>query len=240
MLGYVGSSAMHSTTLSDLLGIGLYTIPRASRLTGVSSASITRWVFGYQYAYRDRAIRQPAIFTPELASNDEYRIVTFRDLVEIKFVDAFRRHGVSWKVIRETAEKASRLVQSDHPFSSQKFLTDGQSIFADIATSTRERALLNLLNDQLLFRSVMLPDLRSALEFDGSSVIRWWPLGKRRPVVIDPNRQFGQPVTEQEGVPTQVLATAFASLGSIERVAKWYDVSKKSVKASVEFEQQAA
>jgi hypothetical protein len=196
-------------------------------------------VFGYSYQYGEQRVSQPAVVRAELSGPERERVLTFRDLIEVQFVHAFRKMGVSWRVIRLAAEKAKSIIETDHPFSSKKFLSDGRSIFADLATNSRHRALVNLVSNQLLFRSVMLPALRAGLDFDGPAVIRWWPLGKKRPVVVDPDRQFGQPIS-QEGVPTSVLAGAFESMGSMDRVARWYDVSKKSVKASIEFERKAA
>jgi uncharacterized protein (DUF433 family) len=231
---------MSRAELSEYLGVGLYTVPQAAKLAHVPASAISRWIFGYSYQYGDERVRQPAVVRSELSGAESVRVLTFRDLIEVQFVHAFRKMGVSWKVIRLAAEKAKNIIDTDHPFSSQKFLSDGRSIFADLATEKRRhRALVNLANDQLLFRSVMLPALRAGLEFEGPAVVRWWPLGKRRPVVVDPDRQFGQPIS-QEGVPTSVLAGAFESMGSMDRVARWYDVSKKSVKASIEFERKAA
>lgn len=67
---------------------------------------------------------------------------------------------------------------------------------------------------------------------------RWFPVASRR-VVIDPARSFGQPIV-QEGVPTLVLAKTFAAEGSYSRVARWYDVDVRSVRAAVDFEHRLA
>jgi hypothetical protein len=37
---------------------------------------------------------------------------------------------------------------------------------------------------------------------------RWWPAGKKVPVVVDPARAFGSPVVQTHGVPTRVLYAA--------------------------------
>jgi uncharacterized protein (DUF433 family) len=58
--------------------------------------------------------------------------------------------------------------------------------------------------------------------------------------MVDPDRQFGQPITMEEGVPTAVLAKSVAAMGTIERVARWYDVDPKAVRASVELEKRLA
>jgi uncharacterized protein (DUF433 family) len=226
---------MTETAGVNLIGLGVYTLPQAARLAGVPVPSIRRWLYGYKYKYRGEQIEQPAVVT----TSDDFRalsVLTFRDLIEIQFVHAFHKEGVSWKTIRFTAAKASLLTGADHPFASRQFVTDGKTIFAEIAQATGNKELLDLRNDQMAFRRVFLPSLRSKLEVGERGVERLWPMGKKRPIVIDPNRQFGQPISLKEGVPTEVLAKTFDSLRSIDAVSRWYNVARAAVRAAVDFE----
>ena len=82
----------------------------------------------------------------------------------------------------------------------------------------------------------MKPFLKE-LEFqDGRGVVRWWPLGDERAVVLDPGRNFGRPISSPHGVPTEVLANAVRTFESNEEVARWFNVSPAEIKDSVEFE----
>jgi uncharacterized protein (DUF433 family) len=63
-------------------------------------------------------------------------------------------------------------------------------------------------------------------------------MDRRRQVVLDPARAFGQPIVDREGVPTATLAESYEAEGSIERVAGWFEISVASVRDAVEFEQQ--
>jgi uncharacterized protein (DUF433 family) len=92
----------------------------------------------------------------------------------------------------------------------------------------------------MAFREVFLPSLRAKLDLDATGVRRLWPLGKSRPVVIDPAREFGQPISRDEGVPTEVLARAAKVMESDASVARWFKVSRAAVRAAVEFEQRLA
>jgi uncharacterized protein (DUF433 family) len=65
-------------------------------------------------------------------------------------------------------------------------------------------------------------------------------MGPRRHVVVDPLRSFGQPVVNKEGVPTAVLSHALDVEKSVARVARWFEVSRASVKAAAEFEARLA
>jgi uncharacterized protein (DUF433 family) len=58
--------------------------------------------------------------------------------------------------------------------------------------------------------------------------------------MLDPLRNFGEPIVTKEGVPTRVLARSYQAEHSMARVAKWYDVDVESVRAAVEFERRLA
>ncbi len=215
--------------------MGFYTLPQAARMSGATVSAIRRWLKGYSYAYRGQEVRQPAVVdAPGLEGFPN--IVTFQDLIEVQFVNAFRKEGVSWKTIRIAAEHARELTGATHPFASSHFVTDGQTIFAEIVHRSHNRELLDLRNNQMAFRRVLLPSLRAKLDLEAGGARRLWPLGRSRPVVIDPQRQFGQPISAEEGVPTDALARAYRVQGTYAAVANWYRVSRQAVRAAVDYE----
>ncbi len=196
-----------------LLGVGIYTVPEAARIARVRPARIRRWLKGHDY-------------------------LDFRDLIEVRFVDAFRSHGVSWKTLRLAAERASEILQDPHPFSTQRFKTDGRKIFAELISETGEELLLDLVKSQYGFRQIIGPYLYEGLEFDDSKgAVRWYPLPGSHKVIIDPAVSFGQPIVQPEAVPTAILAKAAQVERSIERVARWYEVDPQAVQDAVEYEE---
>jgi uncharacterized protein (DUF433 family) len=230
-----------SELADSLLGIGLYTVPEASRLIGIPQARLRRWLRGYTYAIGEgRAVSQP-VWRSQLPEIDGSLSLGFLDLMEARFIDAFRKADVPWRVIRLCAERARELCRTDHPFSTQRFRTDGRTIFAETIGQTGEPQLLDLVKSQFAFARVIGPSLYAGIEFsDGDVPLRWWPFGRRNSVVIDPARSFGQPIVSAGGVPTAVLADAVAAEGSIAKVARLYQVPPQSVRAAVRFEQQLA
>jgi DNA-binding transcriptional MerR regulator/uncharacterized protein (DUF433 family) len=226
----------------QIVGAGIYSLRQAARLSGVPVRSIRRWTQGYSYPYRGDVARQPPVIRPHLPSSaGEAGSVSFHDLLEIRFVHAFRELGVSWKVIRMAAEKARDLLETDHPFTTDAFFSDGRRIFADLQKQgIREKRLVDLVSDQYCFRNVMLPGFRAQLDLSDRGAQRWWPLGRKKKIVLDPARQFGQPIVSDQSVPTVTLAKAAAAMGSERLVAQWYDVPRSSVHQAVAFERQLA
>ena len=213
-------------------------MPEAARLTKVAPKRIRRWADGYSFDYRGETRSSAPLWRREIDS--EELVLSFRDLLEVRFVDAFRRHGVSWKVIRVAAQHAAEIIHDSHPFSTKRFKTDGRSIFADIVHETGKLGLLDLAKDQWEFKTIVDPFLFDGVEFSklGIEPVRWWPLGESRHVVIDPVRSFGQPIVDPESIPTSLLARAVKAEGSIEAVARWYELPPKAVRDAVAFENQ--
>lgn len=222
----------------SLLGVGIYAIPEAARMTGVSAPRIRRWVRGYQFRTGEALHESPPVWKPDLPTVEGALAVSFRDLMEVRFVQFFLSSGVSWKVLREAASYAAHVVNSGHPFSTYKFKTDGRRIFADFVAECR--TLLDLSARQYTFPEVIDPFLYQGLEFEEGGPARWFPVKGNRTIVIDPAIGFGQPTITPDGVPTAILANAARVERSVSRVAKWYRVPVKAVQAAVEYERQLA
>jgi uncharacterized protein (DUF433 family)/DNA-binding transcriptional MerR regulator len=231
-----------------IIGRGVYGAADAARLLNfhkedapagrpVSPRTISRWLRGYVFRLRDEVRESPPLWRPDFANDDDVVEVSFRDLVELKFVKAFRDAGLSLPAIRQCLERAAEEVNDPRPFSTRRFRTDGRTIFLEITQDAQEGELIDLRGRQRVFRTIVEPSLRD-LEFDADVVARWFPLGPKRSVVIDPARAFGRP--SAASVPTQVLAAAVAAEGSTERAARAYEVPIEAVRDALDFERKLA
>lgn len=223
------------------IGRGVYTVAEAARLASVPAKRLRRWTRGYRYFYKGQIHYSPppvATVTPEYEGD---AVVSFNDLLEVRFLNRFRDYGVSWKVIRLATAAARDLLGQHHPFSSRSFRTDGRNIVAEITRVTGDRLLLNLVSDQYEFERLVAPFLFAGIEYGAEEQpTRWWPRGEDIQVLIDPSRAFGAPIVPVEGVPTRVLYNGMRTEGAIDIVARWYDVSPEAVKDAVAFEESLA
>jgi DNA-binding transcriptional MerR regulator/uncharacterized protein (DUF433 family) len=216
--------------------VGIYTVPEASRLTGIPADSIRRWLWGYRSrSKRGTVSNRDPLWVPQIPTIDNSRALGFRDLIEIQFVAHFKERGISLQSIRKTIGAATQLVEQTYPLSSIKFKTDGRRILADVLDEQERRAVFDLSTGQYLL-SFIWDHLYEALEYsEYEDLLRWWPLGKSRRVLVDPRRNFGQPICP-EGVPTFVLAGALGAEKAVESVAYWYKVEPDSVRDAEEYE----
>lgn len=232
----------------DALSRGAYSAAEGLRLLNfsrtagtvrhVSRSTVSRWLRGYHFGAEGEGYSEP-LWRPDYQNDDDLVELSFRDLIELRFVKMFRDYGLALPTIRECYQRAAQEVSDDRPFSTQKFRTDGKTIFLEITDGIKEAKLVDLRRRQNVFRAIVEPSLKE-LEFDASAVARWFPLGiSRKSIVIDPARSFGRPVAAS-GVPTEVLSRAVIVEGSVAKVARLYDVSSAEVKDAVAFETRLA
>lgn len=219
------------------IGRGLYSLREAHRLTGVPPKRIRRWATGYSYRSGGRVHYSPPIVANTLGAELGVLALDFADLLEVRFLNAFRSYGVSWRAIRIASERARSLLGLLHPFSSKKFSTDGRTILAQFVNDAGDPMLLDLVRSQYEFESIIQRYLFGKIEFDEfDNPQKWWPVNGTDRILIDPARAFGAPIVNPEGVPTRVLAAAVATEGSIETVAELFEVDPQSVVEAVAYE----
>lgn len=228
-------------------GTGIYTLSEAARLINVPARKIHRWLYGYSYLKKSgegkvQAFSDP-LWLPQLSKDDyEAEVIGFNDLLEVRFVSAFVEHGVSLAVVRRCLETARELIGVDHPMTSGSFKTDGKTIFADaVEKSLKEGALLDLKSRQLAFKDIINPSLYAGIEYHGKRASKWYPHGRGQHIVLDPSRQFGSPIVEEAGIPTEVLYASYVAEGAtpqaVTQTARVYEVPVKFVEAALRFEQ---
>lgn len=221
----------------QLIGAGTYSLAEAQRLTGIPRRRIRRWTEGYEFTSSGRRRWSPPIVASWVRELVDEPALTFGDLIEIRFLDAFLEHGVSWRSIRVAARRAQEFLGRHRPFSSRIFKTDGRTILAEIVTPADDPALLDLVHNQWEFRNVVSPMLYAGIEFnDEQEASRWWPLGERSGVVLDPLRSFGAPIVDEVGIRTDLLAQSARVEGSQRAAAEVWEVPLHAVRRAVRFE----
>lgn len=214
-------------------GGGFYSATEAARFLRMRSAlSIRHWVFGH------------GKYDPVIARqyHDSRNEIGFYDLLEVRFIDYFRRNNVSLQSIRRAAVAARRELRQAHPFatSTTKFVTDRRQIFLLVAEELRDTHLVELTSGQLAFYDIVEQSLAKGIEFDPNTDLAkvWRPDPNRFPnILMSPKYAFGHPVVARSSVPTRVLFETYrAEDNSVAAAADWYQVAEDLVKEAIEFE----
>lgn len=226
-----------------IIGTGIYPLNQAARLVGAEPRALRRWVQGYSRQYKGEKVRSEPLWETQLKDEGlPEDVIGFRDLLELRMVSAFVRHGVDLKVIRATVDAASKNFGRDYPLTNQQFLTDGKRIFLQaIELATGEPRMIDVLRKQFVFSDIIKPSLYAGIEYGAEGAIRWFPLGKRKTIVLDPALQFGTPVVAQAGVPTDTIYASYLAEGrDKDMVARVFDLTPRMVADAVEFEERLA
>ncbi len=211
---------------THILGNGVYSYAEASELTRVSYRRVHSWFKG----------RRDRLTAPLLTSAySKGSVLSFLDLIEVLVAGQLRAHKVSMNTLRRAYRSMAEYLQTDHPFSRQELLTDGQNVFVQISERTGEKELIELVSNQHIIRDVLLPYL-DRVDFDTESLLACrWNIADG--VVIDPSRSYGKPIVESCAMPTSILAAAYeANNRDAGRVADWYGVTQADVERAVSFE----
>lgn len=226
----------------NLVGIGLYSFPEASKLTGIESSRLRRWLRGYSFHRKGvETTRASGPLWESPLLRDELDALSFSDLLEVRFVDAFRQHGVSLHTIRVAAKHAKELFNTDYPFTCRRFQTDGRAVFTEAIRETGESEMIDLAKKQYVFDRVVRPSLYTGIEFGADELAkRWFPVHNSKAIVLDPQIAFGKPIVTDVGIRTDILFEAFQAEQDKQTVARLYEIPVGAVEQAIRFEQRQA
>lgn len=231
--------------MEHLVGSGLYSLHQAARLVGEEPRTVRRWLRGYAWKAKDRRAHSEPLW--RTAYDDDSlpgeKVISFRDLLELRMVARFARHGVSLQVIRATIQAAREDSNSAYPLSRRAFRTDGKRIFMNaIEQATGNVKMLDVLRKQFVFGEIIKASLFEGIVYDHDETpSRWYPVPKTHAVVLDPQVQFGTPILSDSGVPTDAIYAAWMAEGKDRHaVAREFEVAPDLVSAAVRFEQRLA
>lgn len=227
----------------DMIGTGIYPLHQAARLVGAEPRALRRWLQGYTRKYKDQYVRSEPLWQTQFNGQElADDVIGFRDLLELRMVAAFVKHGVDLKVIRATIEVATRYFDNDYPLTSRQFRTDGKRIFLQaVEAASGEPTMVDVIQKQVVFSDIITPSLYSGIEYSEQGAVRWFPLGKRKVIVLDPDIQFGTPVITSAGIPTDTIYASYLAESRDEAmVARIFNITPAMVNDAVMFEERLA
>ncbi len=227
----------HRQIEADPLLAGFYSPAEVSRLLQVASPKLRGWLNGWSNSASGPIIERDFQGT---------RTISFLDLMELRFVEAFRNQGVSMPTLRAAATRARKEWDQPHPFalSRARYLTDRRSVFAQVAEQEGDKVTWDMATGQHEMWDVIEATIAKGVEFDPQSdlALRWYPRPLEFPMIsIDPAVAFGKPALIKEGIPTAAIRRMWkAEGGSISRVAEAFRIDLDAAQAAVEYEIQTA
>ena len=178
--------------------------------------------------------------------------VTFRDLMELRFINALHQAGWPWGDIRKLGAAARQELGLDYPLASPRFQEAGPALFQRLAVRPAAGGQNGAAADggTPAFPEIIPPLMYESADYDGDLPLRWYPgvewgipeIG--RWVNLDPGYTCGQPTLPGSRMFSWILANDFyLEERNAALVARTYrlrrgPITEEMVMACVAFEEE--
>lgn len=209
------------------LGTGVYTIPDVAAILNLPSDKVRRWLREYWNAQ----FGQSGQYAFSVGKGRDLT-VNFLTLIEFYTFFLLREEGASVRTIVNAHKTLEKYYQTRYPFATSTILTDGRKIFFSSEMGEIVHADASF---QVTIAETLNPFCKK-IEFDDNGLAeRFFPLGREHDVVIDPERQFGQPVVGQTNILTETVFNLHRGGESVEFIARIYDLNINQVQDAINF-----
>lgn len=213
-------SAAHSK-----LGEGIYSVSDISFLLKLPKHKVRRWLNDFWDSRLAKKYNQTYSW-----GQGRDQATNFYTLIEFYVFYSLRENGVSQKKIFEAHEIIARQLNTPYPFASAKLLTDGKSILYSLDDGTTVKADKTR---QIALKQI-IESFCKKIEFSGSSLAeKYYPLGRNKPIVVDPHHQLGQPVVEKTNVLAETIYNMHSAGETNQFLSRLYDISIREVQAAI-------
>lgn len=223
---------IHSSRMgavADLLDRPVYGMSQVDYLLGLTPGTARRWIDGYT-----RGSRAYAPLVRIDPTGEE--IVTWGEFVETRLLSEYRDAGALTKRMRPAIEKLREMFETRYPLAHARPFVAGRELVLQMQESIgldRDLQLVVIRNNQIMLTEAAISFYESA-EFDDDVVTRLRPVSAIKEVVVDPLRQFGEPVVRS--VRTEIIAEQVRAGESLDAIADIYELDRKLVEAAVRYE----
>ena len=140
--------------------------------------------------------------------------------------------------MKRVREELTKRFETEFPFALEGLMISGKSVLKELGHD----ALLELgTNGQTAFAKLITPfceklDFSAATKFAS----RYFPLGKDRPIVVDPKHAFGKPTIKGTNLTTEAICSLLRGGDDTQDVADAFQISLNDVIAARDFEMNRA
>lgn len=211
------------------LGLGIYTASEIAQILRVPYRKVYIWM----NKYWDGKLGKEYDANYSWKSNGS-RAVSFHTFIEFYIMMRFSEAGVPPRNVLTAHSELSKIYKSAFPFALKEVLngmhSDGKQIFL------RTKKGIIELNGTRQFNLEIIQMFFVNLDFDKDNLAsRFWPLGKEKSILVDPNRRFGHPVINSKNIEPEIIQNHFNAGDPISYIAHVYNLSEKEVSEAIEY-----
>lgn len=186
-----------------------YSIATTALLVGTTEARVRRWS-------RDPEGPCGSDVIPGAAP----LLLGFRGLLEAAVASALVAQRLTKADLAIVVRAARDVFEDVNPLATARFLAEGEDLVEAVLSGRRH----------------IRPFGFGAIDHDENGApLRWWPRGREKGVVVDPDMCSGRVVEASSFVPVRALTASVDAEGSVERAAAIWEVEVASVRRAVDF-----
>ncbi|MBI2887819.1 MAG: DUF433 domain-containing protein [Chloroflexi bacterium] len=204
----------------------MYTIREAARLAGVSKGTVRNWLAGYKT--NSGTLQRPVFGTAHDAP-----MVSFLQLIEIIMASRFRRRRVNLERIRLSHENAQKMFGVEYPFAHLQLLAWAGHILH--VQEKGDEGLPALDSPSLYTLPGLVQEAYEAIDYEDELAARWYPLGKDKPIVVDPLYAAGLPTIPHRGVTIEHVKARFDAGQSIGLICRDLTLLRREVEEAIRY-----
>jgi uncharacterized protein (DUF433 family) len=210
------------------LGEGIYLTSDVAEILRLPYPKVRRWMI--------------ELWDARLAEKGKYsfgdpnnRAVNFYTLIEFYTFYQLRSKGVSSQKIQRAHKIIAQELKTPYPFATN-IRTDGKEIwyeYLDELISANGK-------QQLEIKEILEPFLHK-LEFGKNNLAElFFPLDKSKNVVVDPKRQFGQPIIAGRNLRIETIKKLYEGGESKKNICLLYDLKPSAVDDALRYYKRAS
>jgi uncharacterized protein (DUF433 family) len=213
-----------------LLGAGIYTVsdialilgipyPKAFRLLNSFCGDLVAKKYGFAYSW----------------NVGKSKAVNFHTLIELFTFNQLSKAGVSALELIKTHSILSEQYEMHYPFASKMVLEEVRIEGRKILFYLKSGSIYSVVSTLQIEVSIINEFLKN-LDFDFNSLaVRFWPAGKDKAIVCDPQHQFGRPVISGTNINSEVLYRMYLAEEPIEFIAYLYGLTSEQVQDAIDY-----
>lgn len=224
------------TNIKPRLGEGIYLVKDVSKILRLEYSKVYRWIIGYWGNSLDNDI--------DYTFGDiDNRAINFYSLIEFYTFFKLREKGISSTDIKRLHAELKQLLNTPYPFAiAQDYFVEERRTRKTKKKFVYYRYLDSLMKvgkkKQFSFR--FIDEFLEKIEFDDNNLaIRFFPLTNSKNVVVDPKRQFGQPIIAGTNIKTQTIYNLYRGGESKEDISILYNLPIEKVEDAINFQNAA-
>lgn len=213
------------------LGSGYFTISDIAHILKIDRNKISYLVRNY---WNDRLSKR--VDYKYLFETNKALALNFFALIEIKVFYVLRENGVSYKKAMTAHEFLSKKFKTPYPFAHHSFYRSGGDILFQLGDNFVQAED----SQQIAIRGIIEP-FSEKIEYNADNIAKaYYPLGKDKKIVVDPEHQFGEPVLINTNILASTVYKMYKAGDSVQLISKSYNLDVHTINDAISFFETAA